>query len=96
MYIETDDLASFQQRLEQAGVEFIHPVHEQPWGQRVMRVYDPDGHIVELGETMEAVVWRFHQQGLAIERISERSGMSGEFIEQAIRERSEPGQPDGG
>ena len=96
MYFETDDLASFQQRLEQAGVEFIHPVHEQPWGQRVMRVYDPDGHIVELGETMEAVVWRFHQQGLAIERISERSGMSGEFIEQAIRERSEPGQPDGG
>lgn len=84
LYFETDELESIYHRLNGAGVEFIHPIREQPWGQRVMRLYDPDGHLIEIGETMEAVVWRFHEQGLAIERISERSSMPREFIEAVI------------
>ena len=72
---ETDDIETLYQRLAQAAVEFIHVIQEQPWGQRVMRLYDPDGHIVEIGETMEAVVVRFHKLGWSIERIREKTGM---------------------
>ena len=89
LYFETDDLEPVYQRLDQEKVEFIHPICEQPWGQRVMRFYDPDGHIIEIGETMEAVVRRFHEQGLSIELIMERSSMPREFVEQVIRERTE-------
>ncbi len=96
LYFETDELEPIHQRLMEADVEFIHPICEQPWGQRVMRLYDPDGHIVEIGETMEAVVWRFHEQGLAIDRIHERSGMPHEFIEHVIRERAESSRARGG
>ncbi len=46
LYFETDDLEAALERLKQAGVEFIHEIREEPWGQRVMRLYDPDGHIV--------------------------------------------------
>ncbi len=88
LYFETDELEPIQQRLNEAGVEFIHPVREQPWGQRVMRFYDPDGHIVEIGETMEAVVWRFHEQGLSIDSISQKSSMPREFIENVIKEHA--------
>lgn len=31
-------------------VDIIHPVEMQAWGQRVFRFYDPDGHVVEIGE----------------------------------------------
>lgn len=31
-------------------VELIHPIERQAWGQKVFRFYDPDGHIVEVGE----------------------------------------------
>jgi hypothetical protein len=51
-----------------------------------MRVYDPDGHVLEIGEPMEAAVVRFHRQGLSIQLISQRTGMPGEFIERAIKE----------
>ena len=81
LYFETDELEPISQRLNAAGVEFIHPICEQPWGQRVMRCYDPDGHVLEIGETMEALVWRFHEQGLSNAQISEKSGLPGEFIE---------------
>lgn len=88
LYFETDELEPIDQRLNEAGVEFIHPICEQPWGQRVMRFYDPDGHIIEIGETMQAVVWRFHERGLSVDAISQKSGMPPEFIEGAIKERS--------
>jgi len=50
-----------------------------------MRLYDPDGHLLEIGETMEAVVWRLHQQGWSSARIREKTAMPAEFVEQALR-----------
>lgn len=88
LYFEMDDLEQVYQRLNEAGVEFIHPVREQPWGQRVMRLYDPDSHVIEIGETMEAVVWRFYKQGLPIDVISQKSAMPREFVEKVIKERT--------
>jgi len=89
IYFELDDLETLFQRLSNARVEFIHAIHEQPWGQRVMRFYDPDSHIIEVGESLQAVVWRFYQQGLPIEQISEKSSMPRTFVEQVIRERGQ-------
>ena len=86
LYFETDEIELIDQRLQQAGIEYVHAMLEQPWGQRVLRVYDPDGHIVEIGEPMEVVVWRFHQQGLALEQITEKSSMPREFVEYVIQE----------
>jgi len=36
------------------------------------RFYDPDGHIIEVGEDMAVVVKRFAGQGMAVEQIAER------------------------
>jgi catechol 2,3-dioxygenase-like lactoylglutathione lyase family enzyme len=96
LYFETDALETIFQGLKQAACEFIHVIQEQPWGQRVMRLYDPDGHIVEIGETMEAAVWRLYRQGLSIDRIREKSSMPREFVEQVIQMHSEAGQASGG
>jgi catechol 2,3-dioxygenase-like lactoylglutathione lyase family enzyme len=89
LYFETDELEPIYQRLHTADVEFIHSICEQPWGQRVMRLYDPDGHVVEIGETMEGVVWRFYEQGLSREVISTKTSMPHKFIEVVIREHTE-------
>ncbi len=47
---ETDDLDAMFVRVTAANAPCIQPPHKQPWGQRVFHVYDPDGHIVEVGE----------------------------------------------
>ena len=36
-------------------IEYVHPVKEHGWGQRVVRFYDPDKHIIEVGENMKVV-----------------------------------------
>ncbi len=84
LFFETDDMEAVYQKLSAARVEFIHGIREQPWGQRVMRLYDPDGFIVEIGETMQAVVRRFHAQGLSAQQVSARTSMPLDFVERVI------------
>ena len=82
LYFEAEDLNAVVGRLTKASVEFVHPGREQPWGQRVFRVYDPDRHIVEVGEPMSAVVMRFLRQGLSEEEAAQRSSMPLEIVQQ--------------
>lgn len=83
LYFEEENLDVFLQKLEEIGsLEYIHGLKEQPWGQRVIRFYDPDKHIVEVGEPMESVVKRFLDKGLSIEETSKRTLMPEEFVRQ--------------
>jgi catechol 2,3-dioxygenase-like lactoylglutathione lyase family enzyme len=51
LYFESDDIEGMFSRLKD-HVHLIHPVQQQAWGQKVFRFYDPDHHIVEIGEPM--------------------------------------------
>jgi len=50
IYFETDDLEGALDAVVKSGADVIHPIEVQPWGQRVFRFHDPDGHIVEIGD----------------------------------------------
>jgi len=50
IYFESDEIETVYQQMVDRNVEIIHPVEQQSWGQRVFRFYDPDHHIVEIGE----------------------------------------------
>lgn len=81
LYFEEDDLDRVVQNLrEYPSVEYIHGLKEQPWGQRVIRFYDPDMHIIEVGESMESVARRFLGKGLSIEDTAKRISMPKEFV----------------
>ncbi len=51
LYFEDDDIDACFARLKDR-VTLIHGLNKQPWGQRVFRFYDPDGHAIEIGEPM--------------------------------------------
>ncbi|AMM85057.1 VOC family protein [Martelella sp. AD-3] len=51
LYFETDELEAMFARMP-LKTDLIHPIETQAWGQKVFRCYDPDGHIVEVGEPM--------------------------------------------
>ncbi len=51
LYFEVEDIAAAFARIAPA-VGLIHPVQTQAWGQKVFRFYDPDGHIVEVGDPL--------------------------------------------
>ncbi|WP_252187569.1 glyoxalase/bleomycin resistance/dioxygenase family protein [Anaeromonas gelatinilytica] len=58
LYFEYDDLEELQSKLKKEKVEFIHEMREQPWRQRVLRIYDPSKNIIEVGESLEYLSYR--------------------------------------
>ncbi|MBN1429382.1 MAG: VOC family protein [Anaerolineae bacterium] len=86
LYFESDEIEALLCRLKEHSVEFISEIQEQPWGQRVMRFYDPDGHIIEVGEPIASTVLRMHKQGASNREIVKKTGMPAEFVEKAVTE----------
>ena len=72
LYFEDEDLDAFCDHLKQFDIRYVHPLFEHRWGQRVVRFYDPDGHIIEVGEKLDAVILRFMGQGLSAEETAAR------------------------
>jgi catechol 2,3-dioxygenase-like lactoylglutathione lyase family enzyme len=84
LYFEYDDLDGMVARLKEHGVTFVHDLREQPWRQKVVRFYDPDEHIIEVGESMEHVAFRLMKEGLPVERISEITYMPIDYVNHSI------------
>ncbi len=84
LYFEAEDLDSMLIAFTAEGVAQVHPIVEQPWGQRALRVYDPDGHIVEVAEPMPVVVRRMAAGGMDAEAIRARTGMPLPVVEQML------------
>lgn len=86
LYFEEDDLDSFLAHLKTfPEIEYVHEVKEHGWGQRVVRFYDPDRHIIEVGENMKIVCKRFLDGGMSVEQVQERTMMPARFIESCAK-----------
>lgn len=85
IYFEEDDFDKFINRLNECDVEYVHPVKEHSWGQRVVRIYDPDRHIIEIGENMKVVCRRFLAGGMTPEQVATRMDVPIKFVNACIR-----------
>lgn len=72
LYFEENEFNHFISKLDQRDdIRYIgNGIKEAEWGQRSVRFYDLDGHIIEVGETMKMVVKRFLDSGLSMEETS--------------------------
>lgn len=80
IYFEEMDMDAFLRRLENLDIEYVHPLKEHRWGQRVIRFYDPDYHIIEVGENMAMVARRFQESGLNEEQIAVRMDVPLDYV----------------
>lgn len=85
IYFEEDDFDVFADKLKQWDLEYVHPVIEHSWGQRVVRFYDPDKHIIEVGENIKVVCKRFLNRGMTPEQVAERMDVPMKFVKACMR-----------
>ena len=54
LYFEEQDIESFVEKLERLypNVEYVNRLMIHSWGQRVIRFYDLDGNLIEVGTPM--------------------------------------------
>ena len=46
LYFEDELIDKAKELLLKENVEFLHDIHEEPWGQRTIRFFDPDKHLL--------------------------------------------------
>ena len=85
IYFEEDNFDNFLHRLEKFDVEYVHPVKEHSWGQRVVRIYDPDRHIIEVGENIKSVCRKFLDSGMTPRQVAERMDVPLKFVNACMR-----------
>ena len=82
---EEQDFDGFLNKLkEYPDMEYLGEVIEHSWGQRVIRFYDLDGHIIEVGEDMKMVIKRFLASGMTMEEVSVKMDASVEDLTKLI------------
>ncbi|AHF06005.1 VOC family protein [Desulfitobacterium metallireducens] len=85
LYFEEDDIESFAEKLKNIkSIEYVHPLFEHSWGQRVVRFYDLDKHVIEVGENTIMVVKRFINTGLSIEETAIRMDVSVDYVRSCL------------
>jgi len=84
IYFEEDRFDAFAEKLAGLEIHYVHPVKEHAWGQRVVRFYDPDGHIIEVGENIKAVCRRFLDSGMTVEQVARRMDVPVTFVNRCL------------
>ena len=57
LYFEEQDIEAFIEKLERMypNIEYVNRLMTHSWGQRVIRFYDLDGNLIEVGTPVESL-----------------------------------------
>ena len=68
LYFETEEFEAFVTLLDKyPEVERLHEPKTYPWFQRGIHIFDPDGHLIEVSESMYSVACKHFAKGKSIE-----------------------------
>ena len=73
LYFETEDFDAFLRLLDaHPEVERLRDAQTFPWLQRGIHIFDPDGHLLEVSESMEIVARHEFEKGFTAEETAQR------------------------
>ena len=84
LYFEEADLDGLLRKLQEFDIRYVHKPTEHSWGQRVVRFYDPDGHIIEVGEEITMVIKRFAGCGMTAEQVAVRMDVPVSYVQECL------------
>lgn len=84
LYFEENNMDAFLKKLENSDfdIKYVNPLMEHDWGQRVVRLYDLDGHVIEVGESLEYVARRLLRSGMSAEQTAEKVQMPLDWVKE--------------
>lgn len=84
----TEEFETVAQSIQDSQLPLLHTVRTEPWGQRTIRVEDPDGNLVEWGESIPCFVCRLHGDGKNVDEVASITGLDANRVRVLVEERS--------
>ncbi|WNY25341.1 VOC family protein [Methanolapillus millepedarum] len=82
---ETEEIDKIYKTLKEKNVKFLHEMNLELWGQQNIRFYDPDGHLIEVGESMSFFLRRiYNEEGQNLEATSNRTFTPPDVLKQIL------------
>ncbi|MDF1571254.1 MAG: VOC family protein [Bacteroidales bacterium] len=81
---ETEAIEDSVEKVLLSDLRILHNLEEEEWGQYTIRFYDPEGNLVEIGESLRTMVKRMQQSGLGIDEIAKKSGLHKRMVENLL------------
>ncbi len=85
MCFETEHFEDSVEKVILSACRILHNVEEEEWGQYTIRFYDPEGNLVEIGESMKCFVNRLHDSKMDVKQIAEKTGIKTALIEKLLK-----------
>lgn len=84
IYFETDNIEDVSKNISNQKSKMLHDIIEETWGQKTLRIFDPDDNLIEIGEKLEVFIRRLYATGMTLQQIAEKTGVPVNQIEKII------------
>jgi hypothetical protein len=81
---ETEHFDEIYLQLKHQNLKLLHDLIEEPWGQKVIRFFDPDENLIEVGESILGFVCRLYNEGLSVQEIVAKTSVSEENVKNEL------------
>jgi len=81
---ETEAIEDAVEKVLLSDLRILHNLEEEEWGQYTIRFYDPEGNLVEIGESLRTMVKRMQQSGMGVDAIRKKSGLQKRMVENLL------------
>jgi catechol 2,3-dioxygenase-like lactoylglutathione lyase family enzyme len=81
---ETEAIEDAVEKVLLSDMRILHNLEEEEWGQYTIRFYDPEGNLLEIGESMRAMVKRMQQSGMDTKAIAQKTGLKINMVENLL------------
>jgi len=87
LYFEIEDIDGTARKFMSQNIEFLHHLKTEPWGQKTFRFFDPDHHLIEIGESMDTFVHRIFQETGSLKATTQKTGIPAEMIRTILKKK---------
>jgi hypothetical protein len=88
LYFETINIEKVWSAINQdKNIEIIHNIKEENWGQKTIRIFDPDKFIIEIAEPMGQVVKRLRMLNWEQKEIAKKTQLPFSEVRQILSEK---------
>ncbi len=86
VYFETENILEMVDQIKKLQLKLLHPLKTESWGQQTIRLYDPDNHLIEIGESLYTFIQRIYNETSSIEETQKKTGVPVSMIEEILKD----------